>query len=113
VATRTYALTAPIACDALDVLQAVACGAVAQAVDRYRGPLLPRSQAPGVAQWREHLEVAVREAVLASGDPAHALRYGRQAPYDLAVHEHALRTLPPRDPRRALVAGRLAAGRCD
>jgi hypothetical protein len=113
VATRTYALTAPIACDALEVLRAVTRGAVAQAVQRYGGPLLPRSQAPGIARWREHIEVAVREAVLASGDPEHALRYGHQVPYDLAVHEHALRTLTARDPRRALAAGRVAAAQYD
>jgi hypothetical protein len=109
VSTRTYALTAPIACDANEVLRAVAAGAVAQAVQRYRGPLLPRSQAPGIARWRDQIEVAVRQAVLNSNDPEQALRYGSQAPYDLAVHEHALRTLPARDPRRAIVAGRRAA----
>ncbi|MGC0318575.1 GAF domain-containing protein [Kitasatospora acidiphila] len=113
VATRTYALTAPLSCDALEVLQSVACGAVARAVRHYRGPLLPRSQAPGIAQWREHIEVAVREAVLVSPDPEHALRYGGRTPYDLTVHEHALRTLPPHDPRRALAAGRLAAAQHD
>ncbi|NYI04426.1 GAF domain-containing protein [Allostreptomyces psammosilenae] len=108
VATRRYALTEPIACDAVDVLRALERGDVAAAVEGYRGPLLPRSEAPGVAEWRAHLEVAVREAVLASGRPEPALRYGEHAPFDAEVHEHALRTLPPDDARRGVAAGRLS-----
>jgi hypothetical protein len=107
VATRTYALTAPIACDAVDVLRALERGDVADAVVRYRGPLLPDSEAPGVIEWREYLEVAMRAAVLASGDPEHALRFGRHAPYDIEMHEHALRLLAPGDARRAIATGRL------
>ncbi|GHH93771.1 helix-turn-helix domain-containing protein [Streptomyces capillispiralis] len=109
VATRRYALTAPVSCDATDVLRALESGDADTALDLYRGPLLPRSVAPGIEAWRTFLEVAVREAVLASGRPDHALRFGERAPYDAEVHEHALRLLGPGDPRRALAAGRLAA----
>ncbi|MFF9277863.1 transcriptional regulator [Streptomyces griseosporeus] len=111
VATRRYALTAPVSCDAAEVLRALKQGDTETALRLYRGPLLPRSQAPGIEEWRTHLEVAVREAVLASSDPEHALRYGERAPYDVEVHEHALRLLGPRDPRRAVAAGRLATAR--
>ena len=55
------------------------------------------------------LEVAVREAVLASARPEHALRYGERAPYDAEVHEHALRLLGRGDARRGRRAGRLSA----
>ncbi|MCQ4080028.1 transcriptional regulator [Streptomyces sp. RB6PN25] len=113
VATRTYALTAPVACDAVEVLRALERGDVTGALRRYAGPLLPRSQAPGIAQWRSCLEVAVREAVLASSRPDHALLYGERAPYDASVHEHALRMLGPSDVRRAIAAGRLAAAQRD
>ncbi|MET8022320.1 GAF domain-containing protein [Streptomyces decoyicus] len=107
VATRRYALTTPVSCDAAEVLRALAEGDTAGALSRYRGPLLPHSEAPGIVAWREHLEVAVREAVLTSACPEHALSYGERAPYDAEIHEHALRVLDPSDVRRAIAAGRL------
>ncbi|WP_327312755.1 GAF domain-containing protein [Streptomyces sp. NBC_01235] len=107
IATRRYALTTPVSCDAADVLRALENGDTATALRLYRGPLLPRSEAPGIEEWRTHLEVAVREAVLASTSPEHALRYGGRAPYDAEVHEHALRLFGPGDARRAIAAGRL------
>ncbi|WP_030252875.1 helix-turn-helix domain-containing protein [Streptomyces violens] len=108
VATRTYALTTPVDCDAVEVLRALAAGDTEGALNRYSGPLLPQSEAPGIRAWREHLEVAVREAVLTSPVPEHALTYGARAPHDAEIHQHALRVLPPHDPRRALAAGRLS-----
>ncbi|MET8243881.1 GAF domain-containing protein [Streptomyces sp. NPDC005202] len=107
IATRRYALTTPVSCDATDVLRALERGDGETALRLYRGPLLPRSEAPGIEEWRTHLEVAVREAVLASTHPEHALRYGERAPYDAEVHEHALRLLGQGDTRRAIAAGRL------
>ncbi|WP_346097237.1 GAF domain-containing protein [Streptomyces olivaceiscleroticus] len=108
VATRRYALTTPVECDAVEVLRALAAGDTDGALARYRGPLLPQSEAPGIEAWREHLEVAVREAALASPVPDHALVYGERVPHDAEIHEHALRVLPADDPRRALAAGRLS-----
>ncbi|MFB7575936.1 hypothetical protein [Streptomyces sp. NPDC056165] len=108
IATRTYMLTAPVTCDAIEVLRALGRGEGDTAVRRYRGPLLPHSEAPGIVEWREYLEVTVREAVLSSS-PEHALRYGERAPYDGEIHEHALRLLTPGDARRAIAASRLAA----
>ncbi|MFF6783759.1 GAF domain-containing protein [Streptomyces sp. NPDC012510] len=107
IATRRYALTTPVSCDAADVLRALENGDTETALRLYRGPLLPRSEAPGIEEWRTHLEVAVREAVLASSRPEHALRYGGRASYDAEVHEHALRLFGPADARRAIAAGRL------
>jgi hypothetical protein len=107
IAARRYALTTPVSCDAVDVLRALERGDMDTALRLYRGPLLPRSQAPGIEEWRTRLEVAVREAVMASSRPEHALRYGERAPYDAQVHEHALRLISPGDTRRAIVVGRL------
>ncbi|MET9684117.1 transcriptional regulator [Streptomyces coeruleorubidus] len=109
ISPRHYALTAPVSCDAADVLRALEQGDADTALLRYGGPLLPRSEAPGIEEWRTRLEVAVRKAVLASTRPEHALRYGERAPYDAEVHEHALRLLGPKDTRRAIAAGRLTA----
>ncbi|WP_033307150.1 transcriptional regulator [Streptomyces iakyrus] len=109
ISPRHYALTAPVSCDASDVLRALEQGDTDTALRRWGGPLLPRSEAPGIEEWRTRLEVAVREAVLASTRPEHALRYGERAPYDAGVHEHALRLLGPDDTRRAIARGRLTA----
>ncbi|MFH9012166.1 GAF domain-containing protein [Streptomyces sp. NPDC017943] len=109
VSARRYALTVPVACDAVEVLRALERGDIDGALRHYGGPLLPRSEAPGIGEWRTRLEVAVREAVLASPRPEHALRHGELAPYDTEIHEHALGLLGPRDARRAIAAGRLTA----
>ncbi|NJQ16698.1 GAF domain-containing protein [Streptomyces bohaiensis] len=110
---RRYTLTRPVTCDAVQVLRALDTGDLATAVRRYRGPLLPRSDAPGIAVWRRRTEVAVRSAVLGSEDPELLLRYGAVAPDDAEVHEQTLRRLPPDDPRRAGVRGLLSAARAD
>ncbi|GJF30665.1 transcriptional regulator [Kitasatospora sp. NE20-6] len=109
IAPRRYRLTEAVDCDAATVLRALERGDTATALHHYGGPLLPRSEAPGIVERRTWLEVAVRSAVLAGPGPDHALRYGALVPYDAEVHEHALRTLAPGDPRRALVLGRLHA----
>lgn len=107
VATRKYALTTPVTCDAVEVMRALERGDIETAVRHYCGPLLPGSEAPGIVSWRAHLEVAVREAVMASPRPEHALRYGEYAPFDAEVHEHALGVLGMDDVRRGIAAGRL------
>nr|WP_095877257.1 helix-turn-helix domain-containing protein [Streptomyces sp. TLI_235] len=112
IAARRYRLTDPVRCDAAEVLRALERGDTATALRLYTGPLLPHSEAPGIAEHRACLEVAVRAAVLAGAAPEPALRYGELAPYDAEVHQHALRLLPPGDGRRAIALSRLhAAGR--
>ncbi|MFJ4565342.1 GAF domain-containing protein [Streptomyces caelestis] len=113
ISPRRYALTIPVSCDAADVLRALEQGDTDTALRLYGGPLLPRSEAPGIEEWRTRLEVAVREAVLASTRPEDALRYGERAPYDAEIHEHALRLLGPHDTRRAIAQGRLITARRD
>ncbi|WP_067686043.1 transcriptional regulator [Nocardia jejuensis] len=107
IADRRYLLTEPIACDAVELLAALESGDLTTAVRLYRGPLLPDSEIPGIVQWREHLDVCLRTAVLADHNPEHALRLGQRCPDDIAVHEHAARLLPRGDSRRALATARL------
>ncbi|WP_236790803.1 GAF domain-containing protein [Amycolatopsis sp. GM8] len=111
--SRRYTLTAPIICDATVVLDALKAGDTATAVHRYTAALLPASEAPGIARWRDHLEVAVREAVLSSTRPDLALLHGERHPFDLEVHEHAYRLLSPGDGRRGIAAARLRAALSD
>ncbi|MBL1080322.1 transcriptional regulator [Nocardia sp. 2] len=107
IGNRVYRLLSPLSCDATEVLSALRSGDVATAVRLYRGPLLPDSETPGIVEWRHHLEVAVRTAVLSSADPELALQYGMRAPDDLEIHEHALRLLSATDPRRGVASARV------
>ncbi|GGK35662.1 transcriptional regulator [Nocardia camponoti] len=107
IANRRYMLTAPIACDAVELLAAIEGGDLTSALWLYRGPLLPGSDLPGVEQWRDHLDVGIRNAVLASDRPEHAVAFGQRCPGDVEIHEHALALLPPDDVRRAVVSARL------
>ncbi|MEV0466852.1 transcriptional regulator [Nocardia tengchongensis] len=107
IADRRYMLTEPLACDAVELLAALGAGDLTTAVRLYRGPLLPDSEVPGIVQWREHLDVCLRTAVLADPNPEHALRFGQRCPDDIEIHEHALRLLPHGDSRRALATARL------
>jgi hypothetical protein len=65
--SRPYRLVASVTGDWLAVQARLAAGDVAGALHAYRGPLLPRSSAPGVMRLREELEASVRHAVLRSG----------------------------------------------
>jgi hypothetical protein len=66
-ASRPYRLAAELAGDWLAVEAAVAAGDLAGAMRAYRGPLLPRSTAPGVARLRDGIEGTMRRALLRSG----------------------------------------------
>ncbi|UQX11656.1 transcriptional regulator [Candidatus Mycobacterium methanotrophicum] len=106
---RRYALLEPVRCDAVNVFEALSRGDVVGAAERYGGPLLPESEAPGILEARDQLDVAVRDAVLGSDSSAAALALSAAKRYDCELHEHALRLLAPSDSRRHLVIGRLRA----
>lgn len=59
VEAQPYRLTADIRADFLEVERLIARGRVRAALDRYSGPLLPRSRAPCVVARRESLAAAV------------------------------------------------------
>jgi hypothetical protein len=109
VGSRPYRLVGQLAADHLEVERLLEAGMVGPAVANYRGPMLPSSESPAIVEHRNYLHVAVRRAVLASGDPELLVTFGRLDPDDREVHEHALARLPTGDPRRHLVEGRLAA----
>jgi GAF domain len=106
--TQPYRLGARVQADFLDVRAALAAGRVGDAVDSYRGPLLPRSEAPAVRDEREELFAVLRRAVLARGDTQAQWRLATAGADDLELTEHLLRALPATDPRHALLAARLA-----
>jgi hypothetical protein len=113
IGSRPYRLTGPVTTDVHRLLAALERGDLPSAVASYGGPLLSASQSPGVAEWREYVDVALRNAVLASLDATSVLRFADRHPYDEDVQRHLLRVLPDGDPRRPLALariGRAAAG---
>lgn len=108
--SRPYRLSAPLATDARDVLDAVSRGAHRQALRDYRGTLLPASEAPGVVELRERTRATLREALLELASPDALLGWldvpGNE--HDAEVQLELLRLLPPRSPKRAALVARLA-----
>ncbi|MGO9958419.1 MAG: GAF domain-containing protein [Solirubrobacteraceae bacterium] len=105
-----YRLAAGVFSDVAQVCGLLHRGAVAEAVARYPGPLLPRSLAPGVVREREALERWMRQSVLSSGD-REALWAWLQTPggaRDLAAWKRLLSNLAFQDPRRSLAASQIA-----
>jgi hypothetical protein len=103
-------LTLSIDADFLTVQALLRAGEPRRAAEHYPGPLLPRSDAPGVVELREELDAWVRRAVIATEDREALWAWlesssGRD---DRPGLKCFLADLPFDDPRRALAASRLA-----
>lgn len=109
-ASRPYRLTAEVSGDWLAVESHLAVGAVAQGLRAYRGPLLPRSSAPGVARLRDAVESGVRHAVLTSREADLMSTWTRSAwgADDYEMWQAQLVALGARSPLRPLVTAQLA-----
>jgi len=107
-ASRPYRLPEPLELDVHRVLSFLERGAHKVALGSYPGPLLPRSEAPGIIEIREEVESALRDALLTGASADTLLDYARtEAVDDLEVWRTCLRLLPPRSPKRALVVSRI------
>ena len=109
VGSRPYRLLAPLDSDVDRVRRLLGSGAVAAALDRYPGAVLPRSGAPGIVTARERLSALLRQAVLRSRRPELLLRYSElpEARDDAAVWQACLDRLPAGSSRRAAAAAQL------
>ena len=114
VGSRPYRLLGPMRTDADEVRTLLTRGAVGAALERYRGPLLPGSVAPGVRAARARLADDLRLAVLSTGRPDLLLRYSElpEAADDLGVWQACSVALPSGARRNAAMAHvqRLRAG---
>ncbi len=114
--TQPYRLDATVQADFLQVRAALAAGRLGEAVDGYRGALLPRSEAPAVRDEREELFAILRRMVLSRGD-THLMWQLAGIPdcaADDELTDKLLRVLPDTDPRRAvLVAGRARSAKAE
>ena len=107
--SRPYRLPVDVVPDSGQVLGCLQRGAHRIALEIYRGAVLPRSEAPGVAGLRRRVSSLLREAVLTDGSAESLLKYAQlpEARHDVDVRVAALRLLPPRSPRRAAVVADL------
>ncbi|HTX27887.1 MAG TPA: transcriptional regulator [Streptosporangiaceae bacterium] len=109
-ASRPYRLICEVTSDWAAVSARLAAGDLAEALRLYRGPLLPRSEAPGVAELRENLDRALRAAVLASGQPEFLVGWARSrwGTDDLEVWQRLCAVLPASSPLRPFAAATAA-----
>jgi hypothetical protein len=107
--TEHYRLNCDVDSDVRRVEGLLAAGRVRDAAERYPGPLLPSSEAPGVVRERERLDSWLRQAAMTSDD-LEALWAWVQTPTgddDLPAWKRLLGGLPFHDPRHARCAARV------
>lgn len=108
--SRPYRLAAAVAGDWLAVEARLAAGDLRGALRAYRGPVLPRSTAPGVVRLRDQLHHSVRAAVLACREPDLMATWTRSAwgadDYEMWLAQ--LDVVAATSPVRALVEGQVA-----
>ncbi|MFL5859171.1 MAG: GAF domain-containing protein [Solirubrobacteraceae bacterium] len=110
-----YRLRAGVLSDVAQVCGLLHRGQVREAAERYPGPLLPRSRAPGVVHEREAVERWMRQSVMSAGDQEAlwAWLQTSSGTADLAAWQRLLVNLPFADPRRSFAASRIAQLRFD
>lgn len=103
--SRPYRLPTELVVDASQVLSYLQRGAHRMALNIYRGPVLPRSEAPAIVRLRGEVSGLLRDAVLNDAGPDALLQYLElaEAADDVETWFAALKALPPRSPRRAAV----------
>lgn len=110
-AARPYRLTMPCRVDAIELLDRLDAGDVERAAQLYAGQLLPASESPLLSQHRQHVDVALRAALVSRGTPSGALRYAAVHPYDVEVLEQVRVRAVPGDPLLPAVTARMAVAR--
>jgi len=110
VSSRPYRLTSDLVTDVSEVRTRLRRGQVRSALERYTGPVLPRSDSPGVIEIRESLAHEMRSAVLARGDVDDLFRFGEtpEGRHDADVWRAAVRACTPGSARHSLAVARLA-----
>ena len=103
---QPYRLEVPYQADFLALQDLLLEGRVRRAVNLYRGPLLPDSEAPGVVEARDAAEEALRQAALLSNDPEALAALAEKMPTDLELWEAVEEALHKSDPRFPVIKAR-------
>lgn len=107
VSPHPYRLTVEVQADFLDVGAFLKRGDLDGAIRRYRGPLLPTSEAVCIREYDDMLAESLRRAALEKRDPESLLRLCDVFPEDLELLEAASALLGAGDPRMPIVLARL------
>lgn len=109
--TQPYRLNVPVEGDWLEVRRLVSAGRPREALQIYRGPLLPASDAPEIVEQRRLLEESLRRSVLTTADPELLSRWLEHpaGADDLAAARALVAVLPNGEPRRAAATATAAA----
>ncbi len=104
-----YRLAAPLLADFAEVEGLAASGRIAEALRRYRGPLLPGSEVPLVVELRQQLDEELRGAALDSAEPdlLDAWLQNPSGRDDVEACRRLAHLLPAGDPRQASTLARL------
>lgn len=102
-----YRLSANVQSDFSELIEAVEAGELITALDLYKGPLLPGSDAPAVVELREYVDELLKGTILRSSDVELMIRLGTMMEGDLEIWERAKSLLAPKDSRRGLVNARI------
>ncbi|MCW2691517.1 MAG: putative phytochrome sensor protein [Mycobacterium sp.] len=102
--SRPYRLTAEVQADWQGVAAHLAAGRLREAVAGYVGPLLPKSDSPGVVDRRDRLHAELRAAILASGQAELMVDWTRSrwGADDAVMWQREAAVLPVSSPLRAL-----------
>lgn len=108
--SRPYRLAGSVTADWLAAEAQLAAGDVRAALRAYRGPILPRSSAPGVVRLREQLHMSLREAVRRSGQADLMSTWTRSSwgSDDYEVWQAQRAAVGATSPMLALIDGQLA-----
>ena len=109
--SRPYRLNSEINCDVLNVLTAIKLGNFSAAMHAYTGPLLPTSNAPLISEFRNWLDIALRQCALRSLDVDALGTYLDLHPYELEVAEYLNSITSQSDARYPYVRAKLLHAR--
>jgi tetratricopeptide (TPR) repeat protein len=105
IGSRPYKLNARIEADFIAIETLLSQGKSEEALQLYRGRLLPTSEAPGIVDMRDYLDELLRQAVMLSG--TETLEISQAFTDDLTVWEGFLQKLSVTDTRYPFVKAKV------
>ncbi|MEN9692767.1 MAG: hypothetical protein RLZZ330_411 [Actinomycetota bacterium] len=109
--SRPYRFNQDLNCDVLNVLNAIKLGNFSAAMHVYAGPLLPTSNSPLISDFRNWLDIAMRQCAMCSLDVDAISAYLDLHPYELEVAEYLSSITLESDSRYPYVRAKLLHAR--
>jgi hypothetical protein len=109
--SRPYRFNASVSCDVVNVLSSIKLGNFSAAMHAYTGPLLPTSNSPLIGDFRNWLDIAMRQSAMRSLDVDAIGAYLDLHPYELEVAEYLNSITSESDMRYPYVRAKLLHAR--